>query len=289
MAEIAILLATYNGEKFICAQLDSIFNQSYEDWTIYVRDDGSTDNTVSIIKEYQTKYPGKIEIIQDNLGGLGCRDQFLHLLNVVDAKYYMFCDQDDVWLDNKIEKSITRIKQLERKYPQKAIMVGSDCLMCGPNLEVINESCWDHLRINPDKFLTKNGICVYPFVTGASMILNNRVKTILPKLPQGLPKNRPMYDWWVLLQVYKHGIVDLLHESTRYYRQHNNNVSGGIDKLDTSYIHKLSKIRKVLHANKVRMQVLQTIGYGSSVKYYFYKLIYLFKMMRYKHTSHESA
>lgn len=156
--------------------------------------------------------------------------------------------------------------------------------MCGPNLEVINQSCWDHLRIDPKKFLTYNGICVYPFITGASMILNRAARDIIPPIPAGLPKNRPMYDWWVLIQVYKHGIVDLLEEPTRYYRQHNNNVSGGIEKLNNSYWHKLRHIKKIIEANKTRAKVLTAIGYRPMIKYWFFKAVYLCKMMNYKHS-----
>lgn len=278
---IAILLATYNGGKYIKQQIDSIKNQTCKDWKLYIRDDGSTDDTLKIISEY-TRTDSRIILIRDNIGSLGTRDQFLHLLKIVDAEYYMFCDQDDVWFPDKIEKSVTRIKEIEQNYPNEAVLVGSDCMMCGPDLEIINKSCWEHLRINPKQFLNINGICVYPFVTGASMILNRKARDIIPAIPAGLSKNRPMYDWWVLIQIYKKGIVDLLYEPTRYYRQHANNVSGGIDKLDNSYLHKLKHIPKIIKANKVRAKVLKAIGYKPTIKYWFFKLIYLSKMMRYK-------
>ena len=199
---IAILMATYNGEEYIKQQIDSLLNQTVQNWNLYVRDDGSKDKTVALIKGYEKKY-SNIHLIEDDLGSLGVRDQFLHLMNIIDADYYMFCDQDDEWFPNKIELTMTRMKELEKENPDKAILVGSDCSMCGPDLEVVNQSCWDHLRIDPDKFLSYQGICVYPFVTGASMILNKKVKDILPELPAGLPKNRPMYDWWVLINTYK--------------------------------------------------------------------------------------
>lgn len=278
---IAILMATYNGELYIKEQIDSILCQSNANWKLFIRDDGSLDCTLPIIKEY-VRNNANIVLIEDQLGGLGTRDQFLHLLNVVDADYYMFCDQDDVWFHDKIEKSINKIKEVEKLCPGKAVLIGSDCSICGPYLEVVNQSCWDHLRIQPREFLTINGIYVYPFVTGASMILNKRVKDILPKLPQGLPKNRPMYDWWILLNTYKYGIVELIEEPTRYYRQHSANVSGGVDKLNTSYISKFGKLGKVWKSNVTRAKVLKKIG-CPPIKYYFYKMVYLWKMMCYKH------
>ena len=279
--EIAILMATYNGERYIREQIDSIINQTYSDWHLYIRDDGSSDNTIDIIKLYCQKY-NNITLIQDSLGGLGCRDQFLHLLKIIDADYYMFCDQDDKWFIDKIEKSYNLIKQVEAKKPGLPVLIGSDCSMCGPELEIVNNSCWEHLRVRPIKFLNKNGIYVYPFVTGASMILNKKVREIIPPIPDGCPKNRPMYDWWVLINAYKYGIVELLEEPTRYYRQHANNVSGGLDKLDTSYIHKLGKLGSIYQSNKIRAKVLKKIGYGSILKYYFYKMYFLIQMMTYK-------
>lgn len=115
------------------------------------------------------------------------------------------------------------------------------------------------------------------------MILNRTARDVIPVIPAGLPKNRPMYDWWVLMQVYKNGIVDLIEEPTRYYRQHNNNVSGGVEKLNNSYWHKIHILKDVIEANLTRAKVLKAIGYRPIIKYWFYKAIYLFKMMTYKH------
>ena len=279
--QIAILMATYNGGKYIREQIDSIVNQTFNNWHLYIRDDGSYDNTISIIKEYCKVY-NNITLIHDALGTLGCRDQFLYLLKIVNADYYMFCDQDDKWFYDKIEKSYKFIQYVESENPGMPILIGSDSSMCGPNLEVINKSCWDHLHIHPRKFLNINGIYVYPFITGASMILNKKVRDILPPIPEGCPKNRPMYDWWILINAYKLGIVELLEEPTRFYRQHANNVSGGLDKLDSSYLHKLGKISSIYKVNRIRANVLKKIGYGSILKYYIYKVIFLLKMVTYK-------
>lgn len=280
--KIAILMATYNGGNFLIEQIDSLFAQTYKEWELYIRDDGSSDNTMDILKDFESKHDN-IHIIKDNLGGLGSRDQFLHLMDIVDADYYMFCDQDDVWFKNKIELTFSKLKEVEKVHSGKGILIGSDSSMCGPNLEIVNRSCWDHLRIDPHKFLNYQGICVYPFVHGASMIFNKKLKEVIPALPKGLPKNRPMYDWWILINAYKYGVVDLIKEPTRFYRQHANNVSGGIDKLNTSYFSKLGKLKKVINSNQTRGEVLKLIGYGSMVKYYFYKMVYLFKMFNYKH------
>lgn len=278
--QIAILMATYNGEKYLKDQIESLYAQTVSGWHLYVRDDGSQDATIDIIKSYMANH-SNITLIEDKLGGLGTRDQFMRLLKIVDADYFLFCDQDDVWFNDKIEKTLNKMREIEKLFPKDAILIGSDCAMCGPDLEVINPSCWDHLRIDPDKFLTKDGIYCYPFVTGASMILNKKVKEILPPFPNGLPYNRPMYDWWVLINTFKRGHVVLLKEPTRFYRQHNSNVSGGVDKLDTSYYSKIRRYGRVVKANRTRSGVLNILGY-SPLRYYFFKQVYLLKMMTYK-------
>jgi hypothetical protein len=117
------------------------------------------------------------------------------------------------------------------------------------------------------------------------MILNKAARNIIPPIPEGMPKNRPMYDWWVLIQVFKYGVVELIEEPTRFYRQHSNNVSGGLDKLDTSYWHKLERLKRIWEANRMRLKVLEVMGYTPAFKYWFYKTVFLCKMLAYKHKS----
>ena len=100
---IAILMSTYNGERYLREQIDSLLNQTYKDWKLYIRDDGSTDETISIIESYVNDYPDLIVLLKDDLGNLGSARSFMRILSVVDADYYMFCDQDDVWLPNKVK------------------------------------------------------------------------------------------------------------------------------------------------------------------------------------------
>ena len=277
MESIAILMATYNGGKFLREQIDSVINQTNKDWQLYVRDDCSTDDTMSILKEYAASHDN-IHIV-DNYGKrFGPRDNFMYLLDAIDADYYMFCDQDDVWFLDKIEKSLALIKENEKRHPGKPVLIGSDCTTCDGDLRVVHESHWKFLGIQPEKFLNFNAMCVYPCITGASMILNKAARNAVKRIPEGCPPNRPMYDWWVLLNVLKSGVVDILNEPTRYYRQHANNVSGGADKLDNSIAHKLKSLRKVLHANHVRANVLKKIGFGGPAKYYFLKAKYFCKM-----------
>ena len=114
--EIAILLAACNGERYLAEQLDSLLDQSFTDWRLYIHDDGSKDGTNTILKAYAGKYPNRIRLIQAPPTG-GAKDNFLFLLRTVDAPYIMFCDQDDVWMREKIEKTYRRMRMIEGEGP----------------------------------------------------------------------------------------------------------------------------------------------------------------------------
>ena len=94
MKSIAILLATYNGEKYLSEQLQSLLNQTNKDWKLYVRDDSSKDCTNEIIQDFQNKYPDKVSILNNGGTNLGAKESFIDLLKSTEASYYMFCDQD---------------------------------------------------------------------------------------------------------------------------------------------------------------------------------------------------
>src|SRR5205085_8699781 len=101
---ITILLATYNGEKYIDEQLQSLLNQTYTNWHLIIRDDNSTDGTPAILASYQQQYPEKITIMPNKGANLGSVLNFNALLTFAhNAHYIMFCDQDDQWLPDKIE------------------------------------------------------------------------------------------------------------------------------------------------------------------------------------------
>ena len=110
--QIDILLATYNGERYLSEQLDSILKQSCDNWRIFVRDDGSEDGTSTIIERYQKQYSGKIFIIKDEKQNLGACGNFSELLKKSKSDYIMFCDQDDVWKEDKIKITLKKMKQV---------------------------------------------------------------------------------------------------------------------------------------------------------------------------------
>ena len=114
---VDILVATFNGEKFIRAQLLSLLYQSYANIRVIVHDDGSTDATQTIVREIATK-DNRVLFIEDGVRCGGAGKNFMHLLKFSDADAVMFCDQDDIWFDNKVSKMLSVLREKDNKVPQ---------------------------------------------------------------------------------------------------------------------------------------------------------------------------
>ena len=109
---VDILMATYNGEAFVEEQVRSIMAQSFTNWRLLIHDDGSTDQTIAIIQQLQQE-DSRIVLINDNVCNLGVARNFIHLVTYATARYCMFCDQDDIWLPNKVETMIRAISEFD--------------------------------------------------------------------------------------------------------------------------------------------------------------------------------
>ncbi len=148
MKKINILLSTYNGSKYLKEQLDSLLSQTYKDIEIIVRDDGSSDDTLDILKSYDIKL---LETKQ-NLGAMG---SFAELLSYAvansDSEYFMFCDQDDVWNSQKIEKTLEKMQGMEEKFGDIPLLVHTDLEVVDEELNTINSSFMKYQNINPKK------------------------------------------------------------------------------------------------------------------------------------------
>lgn len=151
---IAILMATYNGEKYLQEQIDSILSQTYTDWTLYIQDDGSSDNTIGIINSYIQKEK-KCVLIDRGLTRQGAGMNFMSLLNIVESQYYMFCDQDDIWLPNKIVISLNKIKEEENKHKDTPIIVHTDRTHVDSQLNTICKSEFNPRGINEKRLALK--------------------------------------------------------------------------------------------------------------------------------------
>lgn len=265
---IAILMATYNGCKYIVEQLQSLINQTYTNITIYIRDDGSTDNTLDIIQTFTLNYPDKIILIKDETFHRGPKDGFMWLLSKVEADYYMFCDQDDVWLPFKIEHTLKRMKEVERNNPEKAVMIHTDLVIVDKDLKQIFPSFWVWRHFNVDLNKHFKFCPIGNVFTGCTMMINNFCKPIV--FP--MSSYASMHDEWIGLKVSQFGIVENLKEQTILYRQHDSNVCS----IGTQ---KQLKINIVSFFNLIgwyykKKDLLVELNYGSPIKAFFYKLQY---------------
>jgi len=219
---IDILLATYNGQAYLREQIDSILAQSNQDWRLLIRDDGSDDGTVSIIKDYVARYSDRITLIEDSGCHLGASLNFQRLLENSIAEYIMFSDQDDVWLPQKIEVTLNLMKATEKDYPNKPIMVHSDLIVVDANLKKIADSLWTHQKIWPSKDDDLSRIISQNVATGCTIMINRKAKKV--SLP--IPKESIMYDWWIAIKVAERGKIVHIPDQLVLYRQHPDNLVG---------------------------------------------------------------
>lgn len=260
---ISILLAVYNGEKYLEEQLNSLMVQTYQDFKVIIRDDLSNDSTVALIKEYQMRFPNKIEILEDNLGNLRSSKSFMQLLSCSgDCEYVMFCDQDDIWLPNKIELSLNEIKSLEKTKVSIPLLVFSDLTVVNEKLNIIQESFWRYQSLIPKSAFNWKKLLAQNVITGCTIIMNANAKQVC--LPFNLP--HMLHDQWIGVNVAKYGKVGFLPEQTILYRQHENNVAGAY-RFGFQYI-----LTKFLHLNSTLSQLKVASNYFEGVT--FMELLY---------------
>jgi glycosyltransferase involved in cell wall biosynthesis len=269
---IAILLSTYNSEKHLCEQIDSILNQSCKAWTLYIRDDGSTDGTLNIIKKYYSQH-SNILLCESKNKNMGAKNSFFWLLEHVDAPYYMFCDHDDVWLPEKIQLTFSKMKNIEAVNEGKSIIVHTDLVVVNEKLEVINTSFWQYSKINPKYLKTFNFSASYNPITGCAMMLNQQAK----KLSFPVSNFALMHDCWIGLCVLNSGgIVYFVNSQSILYRQHAKNLVGakrigGID----YFLSKFRSISTMWKTNVLKLKMIQDIRHYSIMKYWYFKIVYL--------------
>jgi len=220
---IDILLATYNGGRFLNDQIQSILNQNHLDWRLIIRDDGSTDDTAEIIRNYALNYPEKILVINDSEHTMGACGNFGRLLEHTTADYVMFCDQDDVWLPRKIELTLRKMNVMEKTYGQDMpLLIYTDMKVVDDDLSVIANSFWRNQAFNPNIGRSLSRFLVSNVATGCTVMINRQLKDLAVPLPQ----EALMHDWWVGLVSSALGKNDYLDEATVLYRQHALNVVG---------------------------------------------------------------
>lgn len=213
---ISIALATYNGEKYLREQLDSIYAQTYKLLEVVVTDDCSTDDTITILQEYQQKYRLKY-FINDYV--LGFVKNFERAISLCEGDYIALSDQDDVWLPRKIEILYNEMIAGEISNPDKSIIVHHDVYIVDESLK---NNHIKYINCGGKVFGLNNLLFGNQKVQGASSMFNRKLKEMC--FP--LPGNVPLHDLYISYVCECFGIRKFISEPLMLYRQHSNNQIG---------------------------------------------------------------
>jgi glycosyltransferase involved in cell wall biosynthesis len=218
LKKVIVLLSTYNGAKFVAQQIESILNQTYLNLSIFIRDDGSTDDTLHILNDFVSMYPKRIRLIQGT--NIGVVKSFLYLLenSDEDIDYCCFCDQDDIWLPFKTERAVSHLEIFNKECPA---MVFTATQLTNSELKPLK--VWPR---QPAKEPSYYNALIQNIAVGATITLNKEARNLLCnnhlRTDQIL-----MHDWWTYLCISAFGKTYYDPEPSILYRQHEHNVIGG--------------------------------------------------------------
>lgn len=216
MESVTVVMSSYNGEKYILEQIDSILGQKNCQVSLIVRDDGSTDNTVKILREYEDQ--GKLKIIQGE--NLKPAKSFLEALRYTEeTSYYAFSDQDDIWMEDKLSVAIEKLESLNKSLPN---------LYCS-NLTTVNN---DH-NVLIERLLPEHIVSDYrellvrsPHIFGCTCVFNFELRNFIVR--RQTPNKLIMHDLWLALIASAIGTLYYDKSSYILYRQHGDNHTGAI-------------------------------------------------------------
>ena len=253
---VTVLMCTYNGERFLAEQLDSIARQTYPEWNVVVSDDGSTDSTLEILSRYSESWgEGKLTVHQGPKRGFAANFMSLTCHAEVESDFYAWADQDDIWRDNKLQTALDWLQTISGDVP---------ALYCG-RTELFNENC-QSIGFSPlfNRPATFSNALVQSIGGGNTMVFNDAAC----KLIRGAGKELSVvsHDWWAYLVVTGAGgrvFYDAV--PTILYRQHDDNIVGSNSSLSS----RINRLRMVFEGrfrswNQSNIRALESIDYRLS-------------------------
>jgi rhamnosyltransferase len=207
--KVAVLLSTYNGEKYVAEQIHSILTQTHKNLVLVVRDDGSSDKTIKIVKEFADKYDN-IRLVEGK--NMGFIKSFFELLKYEQADYYAYADQDDVWMENKIELAVNSLNNLDDSKPNMAFG-NSDYY--DENMKFIGKGP----KNKKVSFLKALFSCCGQ---GMTMTVNKKTRDMII---EDTPKTCFFHDWWTYLICMGLGNVAYNNVTTVKYRRRKENAT----------------------------------------------------------------
>ena len=245
---ITILMATYNGARFVAAQIDSLLMQTEQRFVLHIQDDYSTDETYDILCDYAADYPEKIFVHKRAENSGGAKLNFLDLMTTYQDDYVMLCDQDDVWLPNKVALTLQAMQAQEQEHGvHTPILVHTDVTVVDESLVFIDDSLNEMLDLRME-YGVLSSQSVQNTVTGCTVMYNKALAKLIR-----IPQFCIVHDWWLGLIAICFGKKAYLPEKTLLYRQHGANSVGAKKVVSFSFI-----ANKILHPQEIREQLAAT-------------------------------
>ena len=255
-----IVMSTYNGKAYLQEQLESVLRQTVSDFLLLIRDDGSSDGTPDLLRELSD--PRVRLILGENLGPAGSFFALLDAARQENADFVFFCDQDDIWMPDKLERLLAEMG----KCPAGPALVFSDFAMIDGSGSVTGDSytAMAQLRIPADgNFFPK--LLAQPYVFGCASVLNRELLELVKDPPAGIE----MYDCWIALVASLLGTVRYLPQSTIYHRFHSSNATGrsGMNSLAARVRRVTQNFQKQAENTALRLRQAQLLldRYGDSL------------------------
>lgn len=228
-ASIQILMATFNGAEFLPDQLASISRQTHKNWLLCAADDGSTDETIEMLRCFAIENPGQVRLLPCSAPSGSAKGNFERLIQDCDAEssYVALCDQDDVWAPEKLARLLETCEALESKNGANApCLVYSDLEVVDSALSRLSASFMHDMRVRPGD-LTFGQLLVENSVPGCATLFNAALREVFRSHSKPLG-DAIMHDWWLALLAAGAGYIDFVPEPLVRYRQHTSNVAGAV-------------------------------------------------------------
>lgn len=267
-------MSTYNGERYLKEQLESIFAQKDVNIHLLIRDDGSSDSTLKILQGYKNKYPSKIDIIEGR--NIGWRKSFFMLAaeaqsNYTSYDYFSFADQDDIWLPGKLSRGVGIIKGLPE----------SPNLYCS-NLTIYKNGTPTGMLRKATITPTYKSCLIRNYATGCTMVFNRR---LLELVCREFPKIKIAHDYWFYMVACLCGTVVIDDESFIWYRIHGSNQVGFKSGFIEIWKRRLQSMSNLLNGHDKEMTAKELIRiHGNSINPV--ALISVTKLAEYRRSLH---
>lgn len=240
--KVAVVMSTYNGEKYIKEQIDSILKQTYKPIDIYIRDDGSSDSTIEILDKYKKSNSNIFVFTGENLG---YAKSFYKILEEAEGyDFYAFCDQDDIWYKNKIENAVNKINE----YTDIPVCVYTEYDICDEDMNFLAKSNMNKGMVN-----FRNSLVELP-ISGNTMVFNSKLRNSFLNINMEYICS---HDW--LIYMLASGIGKLVYDEKSYlkYRRTGNNTSPTGSGRIRLFIYRIKKFLLGDYLKKLKKQTIE--------------------------------